>query len=313
MSENILLDMKSIYPDFIISAEGDAGGKPLDNTGKWTLKVKKGDDPENWKIHDSQSGELFQLMSRGVPSSIRMTAGEFICTYKDIAPKVEVKDPIDTLKEGGFEIAPGTVTAEVVDDIEEKKRILEALENGKINKPVQRRPEPTRKDQYAPRNTHKEEVEGARNTEAVNLPAPIGVGGIVRPAVTAQEALAAWREFQELKKYIIERSDIQVIQGKNYVKKSGWRKFATFYNLTDRIVEETREDLGNNAFSWKMKVICTAPNGRQTEGVAICTSGEKKFSHPEHDVYTTCHTRAKNRAISDMIAAGEVSAEEMEA
>ncbi len=62
-----------------------------------------------------------------------------------------------------------------------------------------------------------------------------------------------------------------------------------------------------------MKVVCTAPNGRQTEGVAICTSTEKKFAHPEHDVYTTCHTRAKNRAISDMIAAGEVSAEEMEA
>ena len=147
MSENILLDMKSIYPDFIISAEGDAGDKPLDNAGKWTLKVKKGDDPENWKIHDSQSGELFQLMSRGVPSSIRMTAGEFICTYKDIAPKVEVMDPIDNLKEGGFEIAPETVTAEVVDDIEEKKRILEALENGEIEKSV-KEPEQQKKTEW---------------------------------------------------------------------------------------------------------------------------------------------------------------------
>ena len=153
-------------------------------------------------------------------------------------------------------------------------------------------------------------------SESVNLPAPVGPAGIVRPAVSAAEALAAWKEFQDLKKAIISKTDVKNIQGKDHIVKSGWRKFATFYNLTDRIVEENRavrEDLGLGAFQWKIKVICTAPNGRETEGIAICTSTEKKFSHPEHDVYTTCHTRAKNRAISDMIAAGEVSAEELEA
>ena len=31
----------------------------------------------------------------------------------------------------------------------------------------------------------------------------------------------------------------------------------------------------------------------------------------EHDVYATAHTRAKNRAISDLVGGGEVSAEEM--
>lgn len=144
------------------------------------------------------------------------------------------------------------------------------------------------------------------------LPVPVGIG-IVRPAVTAIQALAAWQEFQELKKYIIERSDIQVIQGRNHIKKSGWRKFATFYNLTDQIVEETQVDLEKGGFYWKIKVVCTAPNGRQTEGVGMCASSEKSGARMLHDTYTTAHTRAKNRAISDMIAAGEVSAEEMEA
>jgi hypothetical protein len=150
-----------------------------------------------------------------------------------------------------------------------------------------------------------------REIETVNLPAPVGISGIVRPAVTAAEALAAWNEFQALKNYIIEKSDIQVIQGRNHIKKSGWRKFATFYNLTDQIVEETQVPLEKGGFYWKIKVVCTAPNGRQAEGVGLCAFSEKSGARALHDTYTTAHTRAKNRAISDMIAAGEVSAEEM--
>lgn len=149
------------------------------------------------------------------------------------------------------------------------------------------------------------------DVEPANLPAPIGIRGIVRPAVSAAEALAAWKEFQALKHCIIEKSDIQTIQGKPFIKKSGWRKFATFYNLTDKIVEETQIPIEKGGFYWKIKVVCTAPNGRQTEGVGMCSSLEKSGARQLHDVYTTAHTRSKNRAISDMIAAGEVSAEEM--
>ena len=48
-------------------------------------------------------------------------------------------------------------------------------------------------------------------------------------------------------------------------------------------------------------------------GVASCDSREKPDSKNrlEHDVATMAHTRAKNRAISDCIGTGEVSAEEM--
>ena len=38
----------------------------------------------------------------------------------------------------------------------------------------------------------------------------------------------------------------------------------------------------------------------------------QRFSNPENDVRGTAHTRAKNRAISDLIGAGEVSAEEID-
>ena len=134
---------------------------------------------------------------------------------------------------------------------------------------------------------------------------------IVRPAVTAIQAVAAWNEFQQLKKAIITQSDLQRIQGKDFIKKSGWRKFAQYFNLTDDIISEVREPLGDTDWVRTIKVKCIAANGRSTVGVGKCASNEKKFAHLEHDTYATAHTRAKNRAISDLIAVGEVSAEEV--
>lgn len=155
-------------------------------------------------------------------------------------------------------------------------------------------------------------------TESINMPAvrepslALTPSDIVRPAVSAVQAIEAWKEFQDLQKAILEPSDIQKIQGKDFKKKSAWRKFAAFFNLNDKIVEETQTPHADGqGWTWKIKVICTAPNGRFTEGVGMCSTAERSFSHLEHDTYSTAHTRAKNRAISDMVAAGEVSAEEV--
>ena len=148
-------------------------------------------------------------------------------------------------------------------------------------------------------------------TEETHLPS-LYKADIVRPAISAQAALQAWNEFQSLKTAVLSTSDLHLIQGKSFVKKSGWRKFATFYNLTDKIVDEQKIENTDGTYTWKIKAECIAPNGRITEGVAMCNSKEKSGARQEHDCYTTAHTRAKNRAISDMIAAGEVSAEEME-
>src|ERR1700674_1112033 len=74
------------------------------------------------------------------------------------------------------------------------------------------------------------------------------------------------------------------------------------------ITKTVRED---GSFVWSFRVRAQAPNGRFTEAVAAGDSRERKFSHIEHDVQATAQTRAKSRAISDLIGAGEVSAEEM--
>ena len=149
------------------------------------------------------------------------------------------------------------------------------------------------------------------NAALSTLPAIDGCG-IVRPMVSAVQAKEVWDEFQALKLAIIEPSDMQNISGKSFVKKSGWRKLANAFNLSDEIIEEVREEINDvKEWIWTIKVRAIAPNGRSCVGVAKCASSEKSGARKEHDTYTTAHTRAKNRAISDLIAAGEVSAEEM--
>ena len=172
-----------------------------------------------------------------------------------------------------------------------------------------------------PDDTQADPVPIAPHEPTTHIDAPNGTlvplsttSDIVRPAVSAQQAIAAWNEFQDLKKAILQPSDIKKIQGKDFMVKSAWRKFATFFNLNDKIVEETQTPhQDGQGWTWKIKVECMAPNGRITEGVGMCSTSERTFAHLEHDTYATAHTRAKNRAISDMVAAGEVSAEEVSA
>jgi hypothetical protein len=135
---------------------------------------------------------------------------------------------------------------------------------------------------------------------------------VVKPAVSPREAKENWQLFQNLKRELLDKGDYAKIQQKNYIKKSGFRKLAVAFNISDEIIEEERTEREDGSFFWRIKAKATAPNGRCSTGVAICDSRERNFAHVEHDVYATAHTRAKNRAISDLVAGGVVSYEEME-
>ncbi len=135
---------------------------------------------------------------------------------------------------------------------------------------------------------------------------------MIRPLATPDEALDAWQAFQDLKGKLITKDDIQHIQGRDFVKKSGWRKIAAAFGISTEAVAEEREGIAGG-WLWRVRVRATAPGGRYAEGTAGCASNERRFSHPEHDTYAQAFTRACNRAISDLVGGGEVSAEEMRA
>lgn len=175
---------------------------------------------------------------------------------------------------------------------------------------------------------------------------------ISKPLVSAQEALKAWQDYQELATNICTEDDIQDIGGKQFKKKSFWRKIDKFFGLSLLLISEREEvknvlirkrvekrtkrngdeyekkiveveyysldttpDIGNDEVLKKtlvFKVIyrATAPNGQYMDGDGACDTWEKGYPNSLHDTRATAHTRAKNRAISDIAGFGETSAEE---
>ena len=111
-------------------------------------------------------------------------------------------------------------------------------------------------------------------------------------------------------------------------KKSAWRKLARAFNISDeKICDRIIRDDNYQIISAYFEVKAILPNGRYGIGVGDCSIFDKinkddtempsnfelrkRFTNAEHDVISTAHTRAKSRAIADLIGAGEVSAEEL--
>ena len=160
---------------------------------------------------------------------------------------------------------------------------------------------------------------------------------VVRPLVDATEALARWDEYQQLVRKVVNETDIQSFtedgRTRSFIKKSGWAKLATYYGISLSMVDERLfhkhdpatclrvaspdkfgdvKDCGCAVVGARYVVRATAPNGRSVEAVGLATFNEKRarYTRVEHDLAGKAYTRAVNRAVSSMIGAGEVSAEE---
>ncbi|MFA5271124.1 MAG: hypothetical protein WC412_02135 [Candidatus Omnitrophota bacterium] len=133
---------------------------------------------------------------------------------------------------------------------------------------------------------------------------------LIQPVAENEQIILAWENYQELKRKLLNDNDYQVISGKQCIKKSGWRKIQTAFGISDELIKEERKEYGKH-FVYEVTVKTSAQNGRFAFGTGSCSSSERNFAHPEHDVRSTAHTRAKNRAISDLVGGGEVSAEEI--
>lgn len=145
---------------------------------------------------------------------------------------------------------------------------------------------------------------------------------VIRP-LDPQQVVESMRTHQELLRKILDPSDWQGEADKSgsFVKKSGWRKVALAYNLTlGRVSEEVERNEDGVPQRATYTAYAEAPNGRRMEASGHCAFAESRFSGPrgnasklENDMRATAETRAKNRAISDLIGMGKVSAEEVDA
>jgi len=140
-------------------------------------------------------------------------------------------------------------------------------------------------------------------------------------ALKNQKALAA--AYDKAVNELVGENDVQRAKKpdrdgkiKEYKKKSAWKKLARHFRIDvyEKSHSVVRTEDGNTIA--EVIMLGVAPWGQRVEEIGACTTYEERFKHDKskgwHDCLATAQTRASNRAISALIAAGEVSAEEVE-
>lgn len=139
--------------------------------------------------------------------------------------------------------------------------------------------------------------------------------------IDPEQVIASMRAYQDMLPRLLESSDFQQAgRGKKFVKRSGWRKIARAFNLSIVLVDHRveRDDDGNPVRA-EVVVRAIAPNGQCQDGDGYCSVDEPRFEDQqgrqkiENDLRATATTRAKSRAIADLVGMGDVSAEEVDA
>jgi len=140
--------------------------------------------------------------------------------------------------------------------------------------------------------------------------------------MTGAQLIAAFKAYRDIQTALDGVMADQIIQleGKAFRKKGYWRGLTVGYGLTVECVEERRELFGTlpnggDNFAWVVMYRASTKSGRSGTGDGACSAAEKSVGRmraTEHLVRSHAHTRAFNRAVSNLVGFGEVSAEELE-
>lgn len=141
------------------------------------------------------------------------------------------------------------------------------------------------------------------------------------PLFQGAQMVAALADYRDLQKALDKAMPEQVINldGKPFRRKGYWRAIAVAFNLTVELVQERRDVLGKldddtDNYVYAVTYRAATLNGRFTVGDGTCAASEKqrgRMRATEHNVRSHSHTRAYNRAVSNLVGFGEVSAEEI--
>jgi len=138
--------------------------------------------------------------------------------------------------------------------------------------------------------------------------------------VDPESARRAMDAYQATTAAILQPSDWQGAAGRpgSFVKKSGWRKISKAYRLSAEIraVHVERDSEGQPTKAHAVVRAVHVPSGQFQDGDGYCDVSEPRFADArgrlklENDLRATATTRAKNRAIADLVGMGAVSSEE---
>jgi hypothetical protein len=137
---------------------------------------------------------------------------------------------------------------------------------------------------------------------------------VVIPAPVA-DVVGAIQAFEATCRGVLRAEDWQQAPDGRFVVRTGWLRLMLAYSLSDsvldRVVELTPAGNVNRATTM---VEVTAANGRHSTGVGVASlkercgrkcapncNGRKHWTHSDHDISATSHTRALSRAICNIV------------
>ena len=150
-------------------------------------------------------------------------------------------------------------------------------------------------------------TEIAREAELVAAERALAAGPTLLPTFRGPQMAEGFAAYRELQRSLDAGMPDQLINisGKMFRKKGYWRAIATAFNLSVSCLKEDADEEG-----WRVTYRATSASGRFVDGDGACTHAEKgERMDSEHNVRSHAHTRAFNRAVSNLVGFGEVSAE----
>jgi hypothetical protein len=157
-------------------------------------------------------------------------------------------------------------------------------------------------------------------TRPAALPAELPKDEVVRAALSPKEMEVSIREYRGLQNALDHTMPDQImkIKGKLFRKKGYWRAIRTAFGLSVEAIPNSEQRIDNGTdWGYIVTYRATAPNGKFADGDGACMASEKRrrddpnsIFATEHNVRSHAHTRGFNRAVSNLVGFGEVSAEE---
>ena len=144
--------------------------------------------------------------------------------------------------------------------------------------------------------------------------------GMIMPAATVEEAVQAFETYQALRDRLGKPEDFQTFKDKKgethtFPKKSFVRKVQRFFNVSCEIIQDEplTDPKTGRIIAWLAKARAVhLATGAYQEADGSCGFDEKSTAQQTiHNIRAHAITRAKNRAILDLVGFGEVSAEEI--
>lgn len=174
-------------------------------------------------------------------------------------------------------------------------------------------------------------IKSEENIETEEIASSAVRTGFIEPAVTLDKAIESFKLFEEAKSKILTENDIIWLgpdgkpttkdKGKPHILRSGWRKLARFFGLSFSVelVKKIKErDEKGEYYIYISRAVVEHPSGARSIMDGVASSRDPFFTKggtrapDEENIIMKSQTVALNRAISDLLGSGEISAEEVE-